>query len=323
MRRRDFLGVLGTAAAWPLAAHAQQSPKVWRMGYLAAASPTATPALWTALLDGLRERGYIEGQNLTIDARWAEQPSAALAAELVNLKADVIVAWATPAVAAAKRATSTVPIVMVGIADPISPGFVASLAKPGGNITGTTNLARDLGGKLVELLLSVIPGTKHIAALRNPRNPAAALQYREVEVAANTLGLKLDGIDITNAEDIPRAFARMTRDGVGGALALADPLLIRQGRLIADRALTAKVPVIFARRESVEAGGLMSYGPSLRGQFRETAVYVDRILKGSKPAELPVEQPTRLELVINMRAAKALGLNVPLHLQQLADEVIE
>jgi putative tryptophan/tyrosine transport system substrate-binding protein len=325
MRRREFILSLGGAAAWSLAIRSvdAQQPKVWRIGYLAATAPTAIPVLWGAFREGLRDRGYIEGQNLTIESRWANPPSRVHAIELANLNVDVIVAWATHAVTAAKAATSTIPIVMVGIADPVGPGFVASLAKPGGNITGTTNLARDLGGKLVELLLRLVPEAKHIAALRNPKNPASALQYREVEVAARTLGLKLDGINITNKDDIAVAFAQMTGHGIKGVVALADPLLISQGKAIADQAVAARLPIIFARRESVDVGGLISYGPSLRGQFRDTAIYVDKILKGSKPADLPVEQPTRLELVINLKTAKAMGIDVPLHLQQIADDVIE
>ena len=324
MKRREFITLLGgTAAAWPLAARAQQPERMRRIGYLASLSPAMVPELMSAFREGLRERGYIEGQNLRFEYRWATELNETLAAELIVLNVDVIVAWATPAVTAARRATSKIPIVMVGIADPIGAGFVANLSRPGGNITGTTNLARDLGGKLLELLLEIAPRINPVFVLRNPDNPASPLQLREVEVAARSLDLRVTLVEATSPREVDAAFARMIGENAKGVIALADPLLISQRAQLADLAQKARLPVIFSRRENVEAGGLISYGPSLRGQFRDTAMYVDKILKGADPANLPVEQPTRLELVVNLKTAKSLGLDVPPTLLARADEVIE
>jgi putative ABC transport system substrate-binding protein len=325
MRRREFLALLGGAAATPLVlppiAHAQD--RVFRLGYLANLAPEATPDLWHALREGLRARGWVEGQNLTIIHRSAPHLSEAIAAELVARKPDVIVAWATPAVSVARRATRTIPIVMVGIADPIAAGFVESLNRPGGNVTGTTNLSRDLGGKLLELLIELVPAVESIIVLRNPRNPAAAIQFREVEAASRALRRRVVPIDVSTDAELDKAFARMRSENARAAVALADPYLISRRARIAELAREARLSMIFSRRENVEAGGLLSYGPSLREQFRDTANYVDKILKGAKPAELPVEQPTKFELVINLKTARALGIVVPPTLIARADEVIE
>jgi putative ABC transport system substrate-binding protein len=324
MKRREFITLLGGAAvAWPLAARAQQSERVRRIGYLANLSPASVPELMSALREGLRERGYVQGQNLTFEYRWAAEMNETLAAELVALNVDVIIAWATPAVTAARRATSKIPIVMVGIADPIGAGLVANLSRPGGNVTGTTNLARDLGGKLLELLLEIVPRVNPVFVLRNPRNPASPLQLREVEGAARSLGLRITLIDVTSPGELDAAFGRMIGENAKGVIALADPLLISQSVQLAALAQNARLPLIFSRRENVEAGGLISYGPSLRGQFRDTAMYIDKIFKGADPANLPVEQPTRLELVVNLKTAMALNLTVPPTLLARADEVIE
>jgi putative ABC transport system substrate-binding protein len=323
MKRRTFITLLGgTAVAWPLAARAQQSERVRRIGYLANLSPASVPELMSALREGLRERGYVQGQNLTFEYRWAAEMNETLAAELVALNVDVIIAWATPAVTAARRATSKIPIVMVGVADPIGAGLVANLSRPG-NVTGTTNLARDLGGKLLELLLEIVPRVNPVFVLRNPRNPASPLQLREVEGAARSLGLRITLIDVTSPGELDAAFGRMIGENAKGVIALADPLLISQSVQLAALAQNARLPLIFSRRENVEAGGLISYGPSLRGQFRDTAMYIDKIFKGADPANLPVEQPTRLELVVNLKTAKALNLTVPPTLLARADEVIE
>jgi putative ABC transport system substrate-binding protein len=321
MRRREFLTFLGGAVAWPLAVRAQ--PRSIRIGYLANLAPERTADLLSAFRDALRALGYVEGQNLTIFSRFAPQLSDAMVGELINQKPDIIVAWATPAVTVAKRATHTIPIVMVGIADPIASGFVASLSRPGGNITGTTNLSRDLGGKLLELLVEVVPGSNFIVVLRNPRNPAALAQFAEVEAGARMLHRPLVPIDISTDVELDDAFARMKRDNATAAVALADPYFISRAAPIADLAKSARLPIIFSRRENVEAGGLLSYGPSLREQFRETAVYVDKIAKGAAPADLPVEQPSKLELLINLKTAKVLGIDVPPTLLARADEVIE
>ena len=324
MRRREFIALFSGAAAWPLAASAQQ-PKVWRIGLLAPAPPT--PTMLSAFRDGLRERGYVEGQNLFIDERGSQgssfEQNPDIAAELVRSKVDVIVAWTTPSVIAARRATSTIPIVMVGVGDPVGMGFVASLARPGGNITGVSNISSDLTSKQVELLIEIVPGMNHVGVVTNLKNPALALQLRETEKAIHALGLQFEVVEASVPDEFDRAFARLSADRVKGVVLLADPSLIEYGRRIAKLAQEARLPTVFQRRENVEAGGLLSYGPNLNGQFREVAFYVDKLLKGAKPADLPVQQPTKIELVINLKTAKALGLTVPPTLIARADEVIE
>jgi putative tryptophan/tyrosine transport system substrate-binding protein len=324
MRRREFITLVsGAAVAWPFVVRAQQ-PKVWRIGLLAPAPPT--PTMLSAFRDGLREHGYVEGQNLSIDVRWSKGPfdqNPGVAAELVRSNVDVIVAWAATAVVAARRATSTIPIVMIGVSDPVGLGFVASLARPGGNITGVSNIAIDLGGKQVEFLVEIVPGMKHVGVVRNPNNAGATLMLNEAERAIHALGLQLEVVEASVPEEFNRAFARLSTEGVKGVVLLADPSLIEHGKYIAELAQAARLPTAFQRRENVEAGGLLSYGPDLNGQFHHAAFYVDQILKGTKPSNLPVEQPTKFELVINLKTAKALGLTVPPSLLTRADEVIE
>jgi putative ABC transport system substrate-binding protein len=328
MKRREFITLLGSATAtWPLAVRAQQrTTKIPRIGFLALSQEAATPELLNSFRAGLRERGYVEGQNIAVEYRFAkgqvEQYPTAVA-ELVRLNVDVIVAWTTPAVAAAKRATSTIPIVMLGIAEPVELGFIASLARPGGNITGVSNLAGDLSSKLMELLAAIVPGIKRIAVLHNPSNPGQAVQLRGTEAGARSLGLSLQMVSASVPGDLEGAFARITSAGAQGIVVLAEALFVGERRRIAELALKARLPTIFQRREHVEAGGLVAYGSSLRDQLRYVAVYVDKILKGTKPADLPVEQPTKFELVINLKTAKALGLEIPPKLLFTADEVIE
>ena len=322
MRRREFITLLGGATvAWPFCARAQ--PKVWRIGLLASAPPT--PSMLSAFRDCLRERGYVEGQNLYIDVRWSQsfEQNPDIAAELVRSNVDVIVAWTSPAVIVARRATSTIPIVMVAVADPLGLGFVASLARPGGNVTGVTNIASDLVGKQVELLMEIVPGMNHVGVVANLKNPAVALQLRETEKAIHALGLQPDVVQASTPEEFDRAFARLSTEGVRGAVLLADASLIEHGKRIAEIAQAARLPTAFQRRENVEAGGLLSYGSNLDDMFRQAAFYVDHILKGAKPADLPVEQPTRFELIINIKTAKAMGLTVPPTLLIRADKVIE
>jgi ABC-type uncharacterized transport system substrate-binding protein len=235
----------------------------------------------TAFREGLRERGYVEGQNLSIHLSLAVRAESDVAAELVRSKVDVIAAWGTPAVIAARRATSTIPIVMVAAGDPMAMGFVTNLARPGGNITGVSNMATDLGGKLVELLVEIAP---NVGVVRNPNNPAVTLQLRETEKAIGALGLRLEVIEASAAEEFESAFARLSTLGVKGVVLLADPSIIEHENRIAEVALKTRLPTAFQRRENVEAGGLLSYGPHLTGQFRQAAVYVDRILKGARPA---------------------------------------
>jgi putative ABC transport system substrate-binding protein len=323
MRRRAFISLLGGAAAWPLAARAQQ-PKVWRIGFLAAVPPT--PAMLSAFRDGLRGRGYVEGQNLSIDVRWPQgsfDQDPIVVTELVNSNVDVIVAWPTVATIAARGATSTTPIVMVGVGDPVRSGFIASLARPGGNITGLSAIAVELSAKLMELLVELVPGMKRVGVVHNPNNPYATMALRETEDAARKLNMQVEVVNAQTSDEFDRAFAQLSAESVGGVLVIADPTFIEQGRRIAELAQSARLPTAFQRRENVEAGGLLSYAPDLNNQFRQAAFYVDRILKGEKPAELPVMQPTKLELVINLKTAKALGLTVPLIMQMTADELIE
>jgi putative ABC transport system substrate-binding protein len=315
--RRTFIAGLGSAAAPPLVARAQQPV----IGFLAAAAPT--PAMLTAFREGLRERGYVEGQNLSIHLSLAVRAESDVAAELVSNNVDVIVAWGSPAVIAAGRATSKIPIVMVGVGDPVASGFVTNLGRPGGNITGISNMAVDLGGKLVELLVEIVPGIKHVGLVINPNNQSQTLLLRETEGAIGTLGLRHEVVEASTAEEYESAFARLSTLGVKGVVVLADPSIIEHETRIAEAAQKTRLPTVFQRRENVEAGGLLSYGSYLTGQFRQAAIYVDRILKGARPADLPVEQPTKFELVINLKTAKALGLTVPPTLLTRADEVIE
>jgi putative tryptophan/tyrosine transport system substrate-binding protein len=323
MRRRQFITLIGSAAAWPLAVSAQQ-PKVWRIGVLAPVPPT--PAMLSAFRDGMRERGYVEGQNLSIAVRWPQETfehDSSAVAELINSNVDVIVAWATPAVNAARRATSTIPIVMAPVGDPVGLGLITSLARPGGNITGLTNIAVDLSAKLMELFAELVPGMKRVGVVRNPNNPAVTMALRNTEDAVRKLNMQVQVVNAQTSDEFERAFAQLSADIVDGVVLLADPTVIEQSQRIAELAQSARLPTAFQRRENVEAGGLLSYGADVNDQFRQAAYYVDRILKGATPAELPVEQPTKFELVINLKTAKALGLTVPLIMQMTADEVIE
>jgi ABC-type uncharacterized transport system substrate-binding protein len=325
MNRREFITLLSGAAVWPLAAWAQTG-RVYRVGILAATPLTAAAHLVNSFRNGMQERGYIEGQNLTIDFRspsvsFEQNPD--VVAELVQSSVDVIVAWTTPAVIAARRATSAVPIVIVGVADPVGLGLVASLARPGANITGVSNVSSDLGGKIIELLREIAPHIRRVGVVRNTYNPGAEVQLRETEHALRMLGLQFEVAAGRTPEEFENAFARLSANGANGVVLLPDPSLIQHAGTIAELAQRAGLPTVFQRRENVDAGGLLSYGPSLSDQFYQVAGYVDRILKGAKPAQLPVEQPTKFELVINHKTAKALGLEVPPTLLARADEVIE
>jgi len=323
MRRRQFVSLLGGAAAWPLAAGAQQ-PKVWRIGVLAPVP--LPPAMLSAFRDGMRGRGYVEGQNLSIDVRWPQgsfDQDPSVVTELVNSNVDVIVAWATPTVIAVRHATSTIPIVMV-VGDPVASGFIASLARPGGNITGLTIITVELSAKLMELFVELVPGMKRVGVLRNPNNPALSVMLRETEGAVRKLNMQVEVVvDAQTSDEFERAFAQLRAKSVDGVVLLADPTVIEHSQRIAELAQSARLPTAFQRRENVDAGGLLSYGPDLNNQLRQAAFYVDRILKGEKPAELPVMRPTKFELVINLKTAKALGLTVPLIMQMTADELIE
>jgi putative ABC transport system substrate-binding protein len=322
--RRHFAAVLGGVVTWPLAARAQQ-PKVWRIGVLAPVPPT--PVMLNAFRDGLRERGYVEGQNLSIDVRWPQgtfEHDPSPVAELINSNVDVIVAWATLATNVARRATSTIPIVMVGVGDPVGLGFIASLARPGGNITGLSSMGvDDLNAKLMELFVELVPGMKRVGVVHNPNNPLGTLRLRATEDAIRKLNMQVQVVNAQTSDEFDRAFAQLSAESVGGVVVLGDPTVIEHSRRIAELAQSARLPTAFQRRENVDAGGLLSYATDLNNEFRQAAGYVDRILKGEKPAELPVMQPTKFELVINLKTAKALGLTVPLIMQMTADEVIE
>jgi putative tryptophan/tyrosine transport system substrate-binding protein len=321
--RREFMSLLSGATTWPLAARAQQ-PKVWRIGFLAAVPPT--PVILSAFRDGLRGRGYVEGQNLSIDVRWPQgsfDQDPSVVTELVNSNVDVIVAWATPTVIAVRRATSTIPIVIAGVGDPVGSGFIASLARPGGNITGLSNIAVELSAKLMELFAELVPGMKRVGVVHNPNNPGGTMALRETEDAVRKLNMQVQVVNAQTSDEFDRAFAQLGAQSVHGVVVIADPTVIEQSRRIAELAQSARLPTAFQRRENVDAGGLLSYGPDLNNQFRQAGFYVDRILKGEKPAELPVMQPTKVELVINLKTAKALGLSVPLIMQMTADELIE
>jgi putative ABC transport system substrate-binding protein len=329
MKRRDFITMLGGAAAiWPLAARAQQSGKVPRIGYL---SPVDRHAGFVprdeAFQQGLRELGYVEGTNIVVEYRFAEgrfDRLPALAAELVQLKVDVIVAVVTQASLAARDATKTIPIVMAGVSDPVGSGLIANLARPGGNVTGTASQTSEVVGKSLEFLKEVIPGAERVAAFWNPGN--AVFQTRmlkEAETSAAALNVQLKAFGARNTGELDAAFAAIAQERADALLVLADPFLILQQKKIVDFALKRRLPAIYATKEHAAAGGLMTYGPNIEGQFRRAASYVDRILKGAKPADLPVEQPTQFELIINLKTAKTLGITIPTTLLGRADEVIE
>jgi len=326
--RREFIGTLaGGLLATPLAAEAQQAAKVARIGFLAA-NLSASPHLREAFLQGLRDLGYVEGRNVVIEYRSAEgklERLPALAAELVALKADVIVAGSAPAALAAKQATRTLPIVFAAVADPVTSGLVTSLARPGGNVTGLSILAPELVGKCLEQLTQAVPGISRVAVLWHPGAFGERTEkdmLKEAEVAARTLGVRLQFVETRGPADIDRAFSDMTRERAGALTVLSSTMFLGERSRLVDLAAKNRLPAVYAWREAVDAGGLMSYGANLADLFRRAATYVDRILKGAKPGDLPVEQPTKFELVINLKTAKALGLTIPPSLLQRADQVI-
>jgi putative ABC transport system substrate-binding protein len=309
--------------AVPLAAAAQPPGKVYRIGYLGTNPPPAD--WWDALLDGLRERGYREGWNLIFE-RWFTEGHAErfpeLAAELVRLRVDLIIVPTTPAAIAAKHATQTIPIVIPSAIDPVGAGLVESLARPGGNITGLSALGPELMGKRLELLKEVIPGMTRVAVLWNAANPANAAVWQETQAAAQALGLRLHAQDVQGPQDLDGAFARTAQVHPDALLVLGDALLGMHRHHIAAFATQHRLPTMYGRRDYVEAGGLMSYGADFRDHLRRTATFVDKILQGAKPADLPVEQPMKFELVINLKTAEALGLTIPPILLFQATEVI-
>jgi len=329
MDRRTFLFVSALGAlSVPHVAGAQQVGKVYRVGYLATGSSSSSRYVIEAFREGLRERGWVEGQNIVIDYRFAEgryDRLPDLAAELVRLKVDVIVAAPSPPAAAAKNATGTIPIVMIGAgADPVGQGLVASLARPGGNVTGLSySVGQEIFGKQLALLTEAVPKIRRVAVLWNPAISGQAPAIEDVKVAARALGVQLQVLEARGPDDFDRAFAAMAKERVGALLVLVDSMFSFHGTRLAGLAAKNRLPAAYTNRLLVEVGGLMSYGPSFSDLWRRAAGYVDRILKGAKPADLPVEQPTRYELVLNLKTAKALGLTFPSSLLGRADEVIQ
>ena len=319
--------LLPALLAAPPATDAQQAARVPRIGFLSAATGVSSPAL-DAFRQGLRELGWVEGQSIVVDHRFAEPRSnrlPELAAELVQLKVDIIVAETTQGVAAAKNATTTIPIVMIsGSADPVGLGFVASLARPGGNVTGLSySVGPEIVGKQLELLKEVIPKVRRMATLSNPTNPVQPLFIREVNGAARSLGVQLHHLEVRGPDELEGAFATMAKARVEALLVVADAAFHLHRTRLADLAARRRLPAAYGTRASVEAGGLMSYGPSVSDLFRRSASFVDKILKGAKPGDLPVEQPTTFEIVVNLKTARALGLTIPPSLLRRADGVIE
>jgi putative tryptophan/tyrosine transport system substrate-binding protein len=323
MRRREFITLLsGAAAGWPLAARAQQGGKKYIVGRFFAGSANE---LSNVVTEALRELGWVEGQNVVFERRYAENRLERLpemAADLVRLKVDVIIAGGTLAPLAAKRATSTIPIVMTS-GDPLGSGLVASLARPGGNVTGMSLMEPDLGGKRLELLKELLPRLARLAVLWNAANPYPAVVFKEMQGAGRTLGIEVQSLEVRGPDDLDGAFEAARTQRPDAMITVEDPLTLTYRKRIADFATEQQLPSLHGSREFVAVGGLISYGADLVDLNRRAAGYVDKILKGAKPADLPVEQPTKFDLVINLTTAKALGLTVPPSLLARADEVIE
>jgi len=329
MKRRGFITLIGgAAAAWPLAARAQQpAGRVYRVGYLTTASREQQLHLIKAFEEGLRNLGYRVGENVVIEYRFANAEMdrlSALAAELVRLEVDVIVTGANPNTVAVMKATSTIPIVMAISTEPAGAGLVTSLARPGGNVTGLTGDAGDeIYGKRVELLRDILPALSRVGVLWNPESAPNFHRVKLIEEVAQTMGLQAVSIRAENRPEIEPAFKRMAKEGVQAVVVLADPVLFNYGKEISALAVKNRLPTASAFRELAEAGLLLTYGVDIRDLWRRASIYVDKILKGAKPADLPVEQPTKYELIINLLTAKALGLSIPPTLLARADEVIE
>ncbi len=327
MERRAWLvGAFGLLSI-PLASEAQPAARVYRIGLLGGSSPTdPNGRVWEAFFQGLRELGYVEGQNILVEGRWyGEQPERlpSLAADLVRVKVEVIVAGTTPAPEAAQRATSTIPVVMASHPDPVGSGLAVSLAKPGKNVTGLSSLSPELVSKQLQLLKEVVPAISRAAVLWNPTAPVQRLNLKEAKVAARSLGIQLQFVEARVPGDFANAFLAMTKARAGGVVVLGGSVFFAERSQIAELAAQSRLPAIYPVREFVEAGGLMAYGSSIRESWRRAATYVDKILKGAKPGDLPIEQPATFELVINLRTAKTLRLTIPQSVLQRADQVIQ
>ena len=326
MNRRAFVIGVGALLGEPLGVEARQAGKVSHIGVLAAGGPTMYSARYEAFRRGLRELGYVEGQTIAIEYRYAEakfERLPDLAGDLVRLNVDVILASSAPETGAAKRATTSIPIVFGLHGDPVGAGHVASLAKPGGNITGLATMAPDLSGKRLGLLKEAFPRIARVAVLWNSANRAKAEDWRETQGAAHALGVTLQSREVRGPDDFPSAFSSMTTQRPDAFLTLDDRLLLNSRTSIVAFAANQRLPAIYPQRDYTDAGGLMSYGPSISDLFRRAASYVDKILKGAKPGDLPIEQPNKFEFVINLKTAKALGLTIPSSLLLRADQVIE
>jgi len=310
----------------PPATEAQQRAHLPRVGYLGTSSASLEPELVKAFREGLRDLGYVEGQNILIEYRWAEgnyQRFPDLVADLVNLKVDLILTAGTPGALAAKRATQTIPIVMAVTGDAVGTGLVSSLARPGGNLTGLTTMVPDLEGKRLEILREVVPKLTTLVVLLNTANPLTAIQWEQTKISAKTLGIQLQPVELRRPEEFNDAFAKVARQRPDGITMVADRFLLAHRMQIVDFVAKTRLPAIYPYRDFVVAGGLMSYSPSYEDLFRRSATYVDKILKGAKPSDLPIEQPTKFELLVNMKTAKTLGVPIPPSLLLRADHVVE
>ena len=327
MKRREFIALgVGGATLWPLRIHAQQPQKIPRIGALLPGTPASFSLRANAFLDGLRELGHVEGKTIAIEWKWGQdrgETLSDLAAELVRSNVDVIITGGTAAAKAAKAATPIIPIVMAIIGDPIAVGLVDNLARPGGNLTGFSIVAPELSGKRLELLKEIAPNASSVAVLLNTGNPQSKIELKEMQSAAQAMGLQLHPAEISTEGGLEDAFAAMNSAGVQALVVLTDPILFSQRTRIVDLAGSKRLPAMYFFQGFVEEGGLLSYGPSDTDLFRRTASYVDKILKGTKPGQLPIEQPTKFELFINLKAAKVLGLTIPESFLLRADRVIE
>jgi putative ABC transport system substrate-binding protein len=327
MRRRDFVVLaIGGTAMWPLPVHAQHPQKMSRIGLLLPGTPASFSLRTKAFLDGLRELGYVEGRTVAIEWKWGQdrvETLSGLAAELVRSDVDVIVTGGTSAAKALKAATQQIPIVVAIIGDPVAAGLVENLARPNGNLTGFSIVAPELGGKRLELLKEIVPNLSSVSVLLNVKNPQSQIELKEMRTAAQAMGLQLSPTEISTEVGLEDAFAAIDRAAVQALVVLTDPILFSQRKRTVDLANSHGLPAMYFFQGFVEDGGLMSYGPSDADLFRRAAGYVDRILKGAKPADLPIEQPTKFELFINLKAANTLGIRIPEAFLVRADKVIE
>jgi len=322
MKRRNFITLLGGAAVWSLDAHAQQASKVWHMGFIA----HQPESFYDALFEGLREYGYEEGRNLIVERRYAHGAAERFkefAAEMVRLNVDIIVVVTTPAALAVMNATKTIPIVHPNAIDPLNTGLISSLAHPGGNLTGGAQLTAEVSAKRLEILKKVVPGLSRAAVLWNSANPALVFSWKETQAAARVVGVTLHSHEVQGPKDFAAAFAAIAEERPHALFVLQDALAIQQRKEIIDFAIQNRLPSIFSEKGWAKAGGLMSYGENFAAMYRRAAYFVDRIFKGTNPADLPVEQATKFDLVLNLKTAKAIGLAIPDSILALADEVIE